>query len=439
KPAEDKPAEDKPAEDKPADEKPADQKPTEAPEEKSSCQEEPAPAADSPAAPPKEEKPATEKPATEKPATEKPATEKPATEKPAEEKPAEEKPAEEKPAATTPPATPLPEAKPAEEPKFKPLAEVADQIRETLAQPIAQEAREAAVKKAVDEVVAYGRSFRRWKGAQEAGVKSTNLKDPGQLKIDALASKHGFEAGKTPLVDVYQIAEYEIGQKVQEFDFRGGQIQTYSFADLAFGDGETLYNPVQANSSDRDSLYIHWRTQEQPAADVSLADKQVREQVVQAWKMQKAFELAKAKAQALADKAQGAKSLKDVVDPAQVISPPAFSWLSTGSTPFGYGGQAQLSDVTGIEMAGQDFMRGVFDLQPGEAGIAPNQPHNTVYVVRVIGQDPPDEQLRTQFLESGMNFQVMNVAQNEMIGTAVGWYEGLEEEMDLVWQQPAVQ
>jgi hypothetical protein len=81
-------------------------------------------------------------------------------------------------------------------------------------------------------------------------------------------------------------------------------------------------------------------------------------------------------------------------------------------------------------------MESVFALSPGQTGIAPNQPHDTVYVVRVVAQEPTDDILKEQFLESGLNFQTMNVAQNEMMRTSIEWYEQLEKEMDLVWVRP---
>ena len=39
-------------------------------------------------------------------------------------------------------------------------------------------------------------------------------------------------------------------------------------------------------------------------------------------------------------------------------------------------------------------MRAVFALKPGENGVAPNQAHSKVYVVRAISQEPDDERLR---------------------------------------------
>jgi hypothetical protein len=367
-------------------------------------------------APPADPVPAT--PATDAPATESPAAEPPATDPAA-------------PSAEPPPAEP-----PTAEPKFKPLEEVREQIREQLAQPIAQEARDKAVKEAMDEINDYGRRYRRWQSLQESKIK-TSATDPGKLDLATIAERYGFEHGQTPLVDSFQIAEHEIGQKVSTFDMeaaRMGQFRMLSFADLAFGENEALYRAQRVESSDPDALYVYFRTDEKLPLDPSF--EQARQQVKEAWKRQKAFELALAEAQKQADKAKGAASLGEVVsDPARVVTPPPFSWLTTGSLAFGFN-EPQLSSVPGIDLAGQEFMRAVFSLHPGEVGVAPNQAHTKVYLVRVVSQQPEESMLRDQFLESGLNFQILSVAQREVMQVLLDWYRGLEEQYRVKWQRP---
>jgi hypothetical protein len=429
---EEKPAESKPAEEKPAEEKPADAKPAKE-GDSGGCQDQPAdkPAEEKPAEKPaEEEKPADPaKPAEENPAD--PA--KPAEEKPADEKPADPaKPAEEKPADPADPAKP---AEPAKEVKYKPLEEVREEILTELAQPIAQEAQTAAVKALVDEITAFGKLYRRWQGVKDQPNKPATFKDPGELNLKDLAAKYGFTAGSTPLIDRYTARDYEIGQKVSIFNFQlmqMGQSPILSFADVAFGDNVPLYDPQQADSSEPDVSYIFFRTQVVPEKDVKLAD--VREQVIAAWKKNKAFELAKEEAQALADKAQGVKSLQEVLpEGAKVLTPAPFTWMTTGSLAFGFG-QPSLSAVDGIENVGDDFMRGVFSLSPGEAGIAPNAPHTRVYVVRVIAQSPTDDLLREQFLESGLDG--MSIANREVFEVFVQWFDDLEKRMAVKWARP---
>ena len=418
KPPDTKPDETKPDDTKPdaakPDEKPAENKPAEpqpeSSEDEGSCQEEPAEKT--------EDKPA-EKPA-DKPAEDKPAKAT-TTDKPGDVKPGEAKPAD---TAAAPP------------PKFKPLEEVADEIRTALAQPIAQEKRDAAVKKAISEVNEYGRKHIRWQGVKQGQVKSTKITDPGPLNLEGLARKYEFQSGSTKLVDVHEIRDYELGQKVMEFDVRSGRFTPLTFADIAFGRSDPLYSPQEANSMEPDISYIYWRTAEEEPADVTFD--QVRDQAVEAWKMQKAFELSQDEAQKLAEKARSAASLKEVVDPTKVVTTLPFSWLSTGSLAFGFG-EPSLSTIPGIDLAGHEFMEGVFSLHPGETGIAPDQPHKKVYVVRVLTQEPTDDVLKEQFLESGLNFQVMNVAQREMFRTSLAWYEELEKEMRLVWERPPIE
>jgi hypothetical protein len=295
KPAESKPAEPKPAEPKPAEPKPGEEKPADAdkPEAKSDCGDDPPAAAT---------KPADEKPADEKPADAKPAEEAPEA-KPAETKPADPsqpvdsaKPVD---AAAVPPATPAPP------PKFKPLAEVEDEIRAVLARPIAQKEMDAAIEKVRQEVSDYGRKARKFHDSREAakaGSKAKAAADPGPLDLKGLAERFKFEAGSTELVDRFEVATTDIGQKVMEYDFQSGQFRTYSFAEIAFGRSEVLYDPQLVNSSELDVNYLYWRTAEQEASDPTFEE--ARDAVVDAWKLQKAFELAQAKAQKLADKAK---------------------------------------------------------------------------------------------------------------------------------------
>jgi len=165
---------------------------------------------------------------------------------------------------------------------------------------------------------------------------------------------------------------------------------------------------------------------------VTLAD--ARKHVIDFWKRQKAFELAMVDAQKMADKAKAAPSLREVVaDSGIVITSPPFSWMSTGSLGFG---QPELSRVPGIDLAGQDFMQAVFSQKVNGAGAAPNQPHTRVYVVRVLSEQPDEERLRSQFLDSGYNQFVIMLAQSEALQTSVEWYRGIEKQYQVKWQRP---
>jgi hypothetical protein len=81
-------------------------------------------------------------------------------------------------------------------------------------------------------------------------------------------------------------------------------------------------------------------------------------------------------------------------------------------------------------------MQSVFMLSPGETGAAPNQSHAKVYVVKVLTQDPEEEKLREQFLESGYNQMVLLLAQGEAVQTSVDWYRGIADRYQVKWQRP---
>jgi hypothetical protein len=353
-------------------------------------------------------------------------TDKPVADTKPDERPAESKPAESKP-DETPPA-------PANEQKYKPLSEVRDQILTRLAQPFAEDARKKAVAEVTAAVEKYGKAYRRYLDVKNVR-KDADVKDPGKLDILPLAAKYSFPIGETPLVDRHEVANYEIGQKVQQLDMAAiqmRQIRMLSFADIAFSQDQPLYRPEEARSSDPDSSYVYFRTAEEKAADVTV--KQVRPQVVEFWKQQKAFELALIDAQKLAEKAKGAATLAEAVpDATKVINTPHFSWMTAGG--FGFG-QPELSTVAGIDLPGREFMQSVFALKAGETGAAPNQAHSKVYVVRAVSQDPDDERLRTQFLESGYNQLVLMLAQGEALHTSVQWYRGVADQYQVKWQRP---
>ena len=112
--------------------------------------------------------------------------------------------------------------------------------------------------------------------------------------------------------------------------------------------------------------------------------------------------------------------------------------LTTGSLAFG-SGSPSLSAVPGIDLAGVEFMEAVFSLQPGQTGVAPNQSHRTLYVVRVVSQEPTDDVLKEMFLESGLSRPVQMVAQSDLMQTGREMFAGLNKEMDLVWERPPVE
>jgi hypothetical protein len=54
----------------------------------------------------------------------------------------------------------------------------------------------------------------------------------------------------------------------------------------------------------------------------------------------------------------------------------------------------------------------------------------------VLTQDPEEDRLREQFLESGYNQMVLMLAQGEALQTSVDWYRGVADAYRVKWERP---
>lgn len=477
KPADDKPATDKPANNEPKTDKPTD-KPADKPEEKPAEKKADDPA-DKKAAEPKknegsalnrdiqlvnfqeegtkedakqEEGKKTEPPAATKEETKtgdtKPAETKPAETKPTDPaaKPAETTPAENKPAdPATKPADPAakPEKDPADDKpvKFKPLEEVADEIRTNLAQPIAIKRRQELLAEIQTAVNNYSRDYGRWKvqeARDEEAKKSKTapkssakrVEKPAPLDLSKLVAGTPAKVGETPLVDqnelqtmvdekdkdgtVKKVPKYEIA-RASFFDTRA--FQQRAFSDIAFAEKEPFYAPqtlpfpwedLKSFGGAASDIWVYWRTDEVAARERTFEEAQ--KDVLQFWKEQQAFKLAQAAAAELAEKASKGQDLKSLVTkPEAIVTPPAFSWYTSRATGQ-FGGGPVLSDVVGVEYPGQEFRQAVYDLQVGQAGVAPDQPHSSVWVVKLLAEDGISDADRERFMATALDNDLLLIS-----------------------------
>ena len=307
-----------------------------------------------------------------------------------------------------------------DEPEFRPLAEVREELLTRLALPEAKVASDAAAKAVTREVQDYSVKYLRWTASQKAGGKST-VKDPGELRIKSLASKYNLIVGETKLADQFEIAATELGPHVGS----------------AYFEERPLFAPQQAESFRDEGTFVYWRTQDQPSALVPY--EKARPQVVEAWLKQRAAEAALQDAEALAAKAAKADSLQSALsaeDAKKILQPLPFSWLTVGTTPLAFGGTPRQSEVIGIPLAGSEFMEAVFALHVGQTGVAINQPHTTVYVVHIVAEEPALDIRREMFLSSlqaGIFGDLARYAIMERQHLASDIIEGLQKEYQLVW------
>ena len=340
------------------------------------------------------------------------------------------------PATETPPVpaveAPAAENKP-EEPKYKPLDDkLRAEIRDEMATDRSRQPAQERLNKALDEIKAeievYGRQVRRIDVAK-SGAK------PQPVDYEKMATERGFTAGKIDATDALGIEKYELG-KAYEMAFTSWPPQRVSFAQKAFLDSSQPFRTQRIKSAELDVEFLYWNVAEEAAYVPELKD--IRDEVIDAWKRREALVIAKAEAEKLAKEASADKALGESLsahDGLDIIQPAPFSWMSTGTTPFGGAGAPTLSQVDGVEAAGNEFMKSVFSLKNGEVGVAIDQPEAMVYVVRIAAETPSDEMLKEQFLASGITPEMSQIAFVEIEDVWQDWYKDLEQEMKVKWKE----
>ncbi|WDI41274.1 hypothetical protein [Bremerella sp. P1] len=418
-PADEKPAEDKPAEDKPAEEKPAEEKPAEE-----------APAEETPAEEPAKEEPAAEDSSLnatksnvqlvsflqeegeeeEKPAAE----EKPAEEKPAEDTPMEEPKAEDKPAEETPMETPAADAPATDAPatdapmeeapvEYKPLAEVQEQIRTRLAQPIAQ--------KQMTDALAEIRGVLQAKYEEYRYLETKSEKSPYDTdEIERLATSLGLSFGAMPLMDFYQASQSALAQEAVHVDYTFDQTSglrtiNRSMVAEAFQTNSPLFQPRLFPGASQSSMmfrqniqaevqYVFWKTEMKDGYAPKLDD--VRDQVVEAWKQQEAGKLAKEAAEKLAEQIKSKEDLNKAAteQKAEVVVAENITYFNQLS-----GGQGlSLGSIPGVEDVSQMTMEALFSAPVESSTVAPNAGEDVYYVAFVTAEAETNEQLRDNMM-----------------------------------------
>ena len=371
-----------------------------------------------PADPKSDAAPADETPTAE--TADQPATpEKTSDDKPADEKPADDKSAAEKSDDDKPPV----------EPVYQPLEEVSEQIKLELQ---GQKARKK-IGEALQDLQSRLGSYAEARTAYDARKElDPSLKPPKELDFVALAKQYGFKFEETKLVSYFELNS----SKGLGASRNGNQ----PFAFLVFR-GMTLspYNPVLSEDADGNA-YLSWAVQEEAEAVPNLAD--VRDQVLETWKLIKARDLARKQAETYAAEVTGAKKkLSEVFSgdkSPKVIAAGPFSWLTLGTTADNAaGGVPMLSEVPGIDSPSTEFMQTTFGLAEGEVGVAMNGPKDTFYVVQVIQYEPPTKQLEEDFAHE--NFRnYLNVAVREKQQLMRSWMASVEQDAGLKWiEEPA--
>ncbi len=119
-----------------------------------------------------------------------------------------------------------------------------------------------------------------------------------------------------------------------------------------------------------------------------------------------------------------------------------FSFLSSGMTPFG-GNQGGLGTITRIENGDPvrdvttDFMKKIFQLQPGETTAVIDSPRRTGYVVRLIADISQENLRRESFAidsQQGLDNRLIQLGRQDRMTTLNDWIFQFQEDLEVEWK-----
>jgi hypothetical protein len=327
--------------------------------------------------------------------------------------------------------------------KPKPLAEVKEYIRQTLAETKAEEEMTATFKKIEKDVKEYIS-----KRLPIPAEKRQPLKDLGDL-------------AKQPSLTQQTVGPFTAPQMADQTDIGKSYLDSamgrQSFIQLTYANkgSKSLPELLAPTTDDARDGYLAWKLVDEEAKVPKLEDGDVRQEVIKQWKRGagvddgagKARELALAAGNKLAAQlrkgqlpAEVAKSMPG----AKLIETNPFSWLTYGNLkPQGRqrSTRPSLSTIDEIIDPGKEFMETAFGLKPGEVGVALNHPGTYVYVIQVRHRElSPDIMARNFVSDMGKdtrrqeNRQAASLASDELSRRL---YDQLEKDFQLTWKIPA--
>lgn len=276
--------------------------------------------------------------------------------------------------------------------EYIPLDEVRDSIRNKLATDKAV----VELKKVMDRI--YGELQTEYNPYGFAVVTARSEKKeipapPAALtNLKERAKETGLTSEETVLLTQRELADTFVGKAID--------VQTKSklVIQAAFDDLQ-LYEPMLATDLDG-NLFLVTKVEDVPEMIPAFDD--VKDEVLQAWKLREASQLALKKAEEFAAEAQkkgDTLSTFFIGKPYEVTTTDLFSWLSFGTTPAEMQRGARLGDAPPLSAVGPDFMTKAFELKDDEVAALLNYDQTNAYIFRVDRRESTPEELKALFLK----------------------------------------
>lgn len=318
--------------------------------------------------------------------------------------------------------------------EFQPLEDVKDEIRRQLAQIKVNEQLGEMMGKLETELSASHAKYFSAVLDAEAAEEDPPPPPPDLADLTPLAEQYGLEYTKTEPISFLQLRELPIGASATS------EGNAPPFAVYVLSREVELYQPIATFDLDN-NRYLAMKTNDTPERVPELDE--IRDEVVRAWKMQQAANLALKEAEAQAKEAQASgASLKEVFEGEEsvtVTTTDPFSWLTIGSISR----QTQqvqsfrLSEPDGLVAADNSVLRTIFELGEGEVGAVLNHDRSIAYVVRVVEHETTVPELRQQFLSEADNWYGLPAMARDHARFAVGvLLSDMLASADIDWVRP---
>jgi hypothetical protein len=319
------------------------------------------------------------------------------------------------------------------EPEYEPLEKVKEQIIGAIKTEKANEKIASVMDELASQLRSYTDARAYYLAKKDSDPQAT---PPKELDFIALAKKYTASFEETKLVSAADLSSAP-GLGKSFMSVQSGmpyQYRSAPFAEVAFGNARPLYSPITTQDSDGNT-YLAWKVEQVEEQVPKFAD--ARNEVLLAWKMLKARDLARKQAETYAAEAKRAgKPLSEDFSGdkgPQVVKAGPFSWLTLGSTPEqGRMSVPTISEVTGIENPGEDFMRATFALAVGGVGVGMNNPQTICYVIQPAEFAPPTSELETDFASADFG-RYRAAGYTEMRGLYDHWIAEINRESDVKW------
>ncbi len=229
--------------------------------------------------------------------------------------------------------------------------------------------------------------------AQKEGTSTEGLVLPKPDDLAGVAKKYGLNHEITPLLDRREAEHY--GRISMAQSGTGRSADSKKFASVAFDPKTQLYEGFELNDILGDR-YLVRKIADSPAHVADLKD--IKDQVVRAWKLEKARPLARQAADDFAAKLKaGGGVIKDLsieghpviaidsatkLKPGMPIPPQFMSQFGMRRMP------ASTTDLPQIPDAGPTLIESLFALKPGQVAVDSDLPRSTYYVMTLEKRDP---------------------------------------------------